>query len=261
MHPALTFDLLKVHVHADRVVAGGAAARDAAEAINAAIVARGAARVILACAPSQSEMLAALRVRAVEWARVTVFHMDEYAGMPASHPASFRRYLHEHLLQHVRVAAFHPLAGEAADPAAEARRYGALLQTAPIDLVCLGVGENGHLAFNDPAVADFNDPAVVKVVALDEACRRQQVNDGCFPSLEQVPRQALTLTIPMLLSARRLVVTVPGPRKAGAVRAALTGPVATACPASILRTHRAATLHLDRAAAAGVAASAPSVEG
>lgn len=261
MNPVRSFDLLQVHVHADRAAAGVAAAREAAEAIRGAIAMRGAARVILACAPSQSEMLAALRAQVVEWPRVTVFHMDEYVGLPATHPASFRHYLREHLLRHVTVAAFHPLAGEAADHAAEVRRYAALLAEAPIDLVCLGIGENGHLAFNDPPVADFSDPAVVKVVTLDEACRRQQVHDLCFATPDLVPREALTLTIPALLSARRVVGTVPGPRKAAAVQAALTGPVSTACPASILRTHRSATLHLDRAAAAGLAASASSGAG
>ena len=244
------FDRLQVWVHPDRAKAGAAAAREAAEVIRNAIARQGAARVILACAPSQTEMLAALVTLPVEWSRVTVFHMDEYAGLGADHAASFRRYLHGHLLAHVRPAAFHGLAGEAAEARAECRRYAGLLAAAPVDLVCLGIGENGHLAFNDPPAADFADPEPVRVVGLADACRQQQVNDGCFASLEQVPRQALTLTIPALLAGRRLVVTVPGSRKAPAVRATLHGPVSADCPASILRTHPAASLHLDPAAAA-----------
>jgi glucosamine-6-phosphate deaminase len=247
-HPVL-FDRLRVRVHADRTTAGAEAAREAAETINGAIARQGAARIVLACAPSQDEMLAALVAASVDWSRVTVFHMDEYAGLAAGHPASFRRYLHTHFLSQIRVACFHGIAGEAADVAAECRRYAALLNEAPRDLVCLGIGENGHLAFNDPPVADFADPERVKVVELDEACRRQQVNDGCFGSFDEVPRRALTLTIPTLLGARRLVATVPGVRKAAAVRAALRGPVSTGCPASALRTHAAATLHLDPPAA------------
>jgi glucosamine-6-phosphate deaminase len=247
-HPVL-FDRLQVWVHPDRAAAGAAAAREAAETINAAISRQGAARIVLACAPSQDEMLAALATAPVDWPRVTVFHMDEYVGLEAGHPASFRRYLHEHFLSRVRPMAFHGICGEAADAAAECQRYATLLAEAPLDLVCLGIGENGHLAFNDPPVADFADPERVKVVTLDEACRRQQVNDGCFGSLADVPRRALTLTIPLLMGARRLVVTVPGLRKAAAVRAALHGPISTACPASVSRTHLAAVLHLDQAAA------------
>lgn len=258
---AARYDLLQVRVHADRAAMGAAAARDAAENITRAIADKGVARVVFACAPSQGEMLAALRTRPIEWPHVTAFHMDEYVGLAADHPASFRKFLGENLLRQVHVREFHGLRGEAADPGAECRRYAGLLQAAPIDLVCLGIGENGHLAFNDPPVADFNDPAAVKPVELDEPCRRQQVNDGCFPTFDAVPRQALTLTIPMLLAARALVVTVPGPRKAAAVRATLTGPIETSCPASILRTHPSAVLHLDRDAAAGTAAATFSVQG
>ena len=238
------FDSLEVHQHPDRASLGLAAARRVA----ATIAACGEARVVFACAPSQDEFLAALLAQPVDWAKVTVFHMDEYAGLPASHPASFRSYLRGHLLAHIVPRAVHLIRAEA-DAAGEAARYAALLAERRLDLVCLGIGENGHLAFNDPPVADFVDPALVKLVALDDACRRQQVHDGCFPALDAVPTHALTLTIPSLLGAREISCVVPGGRKAKAVRAALLGPIAPSCPASILRTHPRAVLHLDEAAA------------
>ena len=238
------FDSLEVHQHPDRASLGLAAARRVA----ATIAACGEARVVFACAPSQDEFLAALLAQPVDWAKVTVFHMDEYAGLPASHPASFRSYLRGHLLAHIVPRAVHLIRAEA-DAAGEAARYAALLAERRLDLVCLGIGENGHLAFNDPPVADFADPALVKLVALDDACRRQQVHDGCFPALDAVPTHALTLTIPALLSAREISCVVPGGRKAQAVRDALLGPIAPSCPASILRTHPRAVLHLDEAAA------------
>ena len=242
----LHFDQLKVSVHPDRTFMGQAAGLAAAHVLRDAIARRGTARLIVASAPSQDETLAVLtRAEGVEWEKITVFHMDEYIGLPDWHPATFRAYQKEHLLGKVRPAAFHGIRGEASDPEAECTRYAALLTEAPIDLVCMGIGENGHIAFNDPPVADFQDPLAVKVVELDEACRRQQVNDGCFPDLDSVPRRALSLTCPALMSARHLVCSVPGARKAEAVRATLTGPVATACPASILRTHASATLYLD----------------
>ena len=238
------FDSLEVHQHADRAALGVAAARGVA----AAIAALGAARVVFACAPSQDEFLAALLAQPVDWAKVTVFHMDEYADLPEGHPASFRSYLRGHLLMHIAPRAVHLIRAQA-DATGEAARYAALLAERPLDLVCLGIGENGHLAFNDPPVADFADPALVKLVALDDACRRQQVNDGCFSTLDAVPTHALTLTIPALLSAREIYCVVPGARKAQAVRAALLGPIATSCPASVLRTHPRAVLYLDDAAA------------
>jgi glucosamine-6-phosphate deaminase len=210
-------------------------------------------RVIFACAPSQDEFLSALVLAArgrVDWSRITVFHMDEYVGISASHPASFRNYLQKHLLSEISPAEFSPLGGDAPDPAAEAVRYAALLDAAPIDLICLGIGENGHIAFNDPPVADFSDPVSVKIVELDLACRQQQVNDGCFAALGAVPTHALSLTISVFRRAKHLSVVVPGPRKAAAVRATLQDEISTACPATILRTHPAATLFLDHASAA-----------
>ena len=206
------------------------------------------ARVIFACAPSQNEFLAELILQsrgAVDWSRVDGFHMDEYIGLGAKHPASFRTYLRRHLLDHVALGGFAEIQGEAPDPAQEAARYTHLLTAAPIDLICLGIGENGQIAFNDPPVADFDDPRSVKVVHLDHACRQQQLNDGCFATLAEVPRQALSLTIPVFRQARHLSVVVPGMRKAQAVAAACLGPLTPKCPASILRTHPSVRLFLD----------------
>ncbi len=243
-------DLLRLRTFATRAEMGRAAGEHAAAAISAAIAARGEARVILASAPSQDETLAALTSAPVDWGRVTIFHMDEYLGLPAEHPQTFRAYQRTKVLSQITPAAFHGIAGEGTDSAAECARYAGLLAAAPIDVCCLGIGENGHLAFNDPPVADFADPVLVKVVELEAACRRQQVNDGCFAELSAVPTQAITLTIPALMSARTLVCTVPGPRKAAAVRATLRDRVSTKCPATILRRHPDATLYLDAAAAA-----------
>jgi glucosamine-6-phosphate deaminase len=241
---------LHVVVHPDRHALGRAAAEQAAKVLREAIHKKGHARIIVASAPSQDELIAGLAAApGIDWSRVTVFHMDEYVGLPASHPASFRHYQQRHLLSEVRPAVFHGIRGEASAVAAECVRYAALLAEAPIDLVCMGIGENGHIAFNDPGVADFNDPHAVKVVELDAACRQQQVNDGCFPDFESVPRQAITLTCPTLLSGRVLVCVVPGARKAEAVSNTLRAPVSTACPATVLRQHASATLYLDNASA------------
>jgi glucosamine-6-phosphate deaminase len=246
-------DRLQVHVFPDRAAMGAAAAQRAAEILRLALRQHGAARIIVASAPSQDELIAGLAAApGIAWSRVTIFHMDEYVGLPATHPASFRLYQQTHLLSRVTPAAFQGIRGESADPEAECARYSAWLTMEPIDLVCLGIGENGHIAFNDPPVADFADPRVAKVVTLDEVCRQQQVNDGCFPNLAAVPRRAITLTCPALMSGRALVCVVPGPRKAAAVAAALGGEIASACPASILRRHPAAELFVDAPAAANI---------
>ncbi len=231
---------------------GCAAGGHAARAISAAIAANGAARIILASAPSQDETLNALTAASLDWSRVTIFHMDEYLGLPADHPQTFRAYQRARVLSRITPAAFHGIAGETADPAGECARYSALLCAGPIDVCCLGIGENGHIAFNDPPVADFGDAVLVKPVELDAPCRRQQVNDGCFPTLEAVPTHALTLTIPALMRSRTLVCSVPGPRKAAAVRATVCDAIATACPATIMRRHADATLYLDADSAAGL---------
>jgi glucosamine-6-phosphate deaminase len=228
------------------------AARDAAAVVTGAIVERGHANVMLATGTSQLVFLARLVEAAgtsIDWSRVTGFHMDEYVGLPAIHPASFQRYMRERVVAHLPFGAFHYVEGGADDPDAEAARYATLLEEHPVDLCCLGIGENGHLAFNDPPVADFDDPLVVKVVDLDDRCKLQQVGEGHFATVADVPPRAITVTVPGLLRARRTLAIVPEARKAEPVRAALEGPVTTACPASILRRQPRATLFLDRESA------------
>ena len=248
---------LDVRVFDDPDALGAAAARDAAEVIRNAERDRGQANVMFASGNSQFTFLERLATAGgVDWSLVTGFHMDEYVGLPADHPAGFGRYMRERVVGPLHPAEFHVLHGDAADVDAECSRYAAMLQSHPLDLCCLGIGENGHLAFNDPAVADFDDPVDVKVVELDDACRRQQVGEGHFPDVDAVPTHALTVTIPALLRARRVLAIVPEARKAEPVRRALEGPTDTACPASILQTQAHATLYLDRQSA-GLLASAP----
>jgi glucosamine-6-phosphate deaminase len=242
---------LEVEVHQSRAAAGAASAAAAAEELRTQLSGGGEASVIFASAKSQDEFLAALRTLPdIDWKRVTVFHMDEYVGIPASHPASFRYYLKDRLLQHVPARQFFGLNGEAADLAAECARYTTLLERHAPGMVAMGIGENGHLAFIDPQNCDFQDPSRVRLVELDEICRMQQVHDGAFERLEDVPLRALSLTVPCLLGRPRVVATVPGPTKRDAVKAALEGPFAEACPASALRRHPRATLFLDRESSA-----------
>jgi len=243
------YDFLEVRQYSGRPALGSASAALVADAIRLACSTRGEARVIFACAPSQYEFLASLVRHPIAWGKVTVFHMDEYIGLRGDHPQSFRHFLQTHLLDRVAAPyAVHLIQAEK-DPVHETTRYGQLLAEKPIDVVCLGIGENGHLAFNDPPVADFRDPKSIKIVELDNACRQQQVNDGCFPTFDSVPTHALTLTIPTLVGARTVSCVVPGERKAQAVRDTLLGPIGTACPASILRQHKDAVLHIDDASA------------
>lgn len=245
---ALTVDRLTVRVH-DGVDALAADAADiAAAVIREAIGTRGVANVMFASGNSQLEFLGVLVARpGVEWPRIVAFHMDEYVGVDAGHPASFARYMREHVTAMAPIGAFHYLRGDAPDPQAEADRYAALLREHPLDLCCLGIGENGHLAFNDPPPggADFDDPATVKIVTLDDRCKQQQVGEGHFATLAAVPPTALTVTIPGLLAARSVLAIVPERRKAEAVRAALEGPIGEACPATALRGAAHAALLLD----------------
>jgi glucosamine-6-phosphate deaminase len=251
---ALARGRLEVEVHPDRPTMGRAAAAVVSAHLRREAARAGQVAAIFASAPSQNEFLSALRDdAAIPWDRVTAFHLDEYIGVEATHPASFRRFLVDRLFAHVPVRAFHGLAGEARDVEAECRRYTALLREARPSLAILGIGENGHLAFIDPPMCDFFEPADVRVVELDEPCRHQQVHDGSFATLEAVPRRALSLTIPFLLRVPRAVAIVPGPAKRAAIAAAVEGPATCACPASVLRRHPDARLFLDSASAAGLA--------
>lgn len=236
---------MEVVVHPDAATLAAVAAGQAAAAIRSAVAERGAARAMFATGNSQLALVAALEAeRGVPWEHVVVFHMDEYVGVGPGHPAGFRHWIEQRITAAVHPGAAHYLDG-LAEPVAECARYAALLAEAPLDLCCLGIGVNGHLAFNDPEVADFEDPADVKVVALDDICRRQQVDEGHFPSLADVPPTAMTVTIPALLRARHVLAVVPERRKAEAVRAALEGPLSVSCPASVLRTCDRVRLHLD----------------
>jgi glucosamine-6-phosphate deaminase len=246
----LSVDSLEVFVFDNRAVAGRAAAVGVAQAIADRQRAAGRANVIFAAAPSQNEFLAGLLAnQEIDWARVVAFQMDEYFGVNADHPASCRRYLQEHLFRLAGLTAdrLRLIPGERVErPLESCQAYEDLLKAQPPDVVCAGIGENGHLAFNDPPVADFLDPLLVKVVRLDAACRAQQQYDGGFERLADVPTHGYTLTIPPLLSAPVVSVVVPGPRKASAVLTTLRGPISEACPASALRRHPCAKLYLDR---------------
>jgi glucosamine-6-phosphate deaminase len=225
---------------------GNAAAAVVASEIRGLIEKRGRAIGIFASAPSQNEFLAALvEAPDVDWSLVVAFHLDEYLGMDQSAPQSFRKFLFDRLVNKVPLGAFHGLRGEAEDGAAEARRYAQLLVETPPDFAVLGIGENGHLAFIDPPFCNFEDPKPVKVVELDEVCRQQQVNDGAFARFDEVPAKALSLTIPTLMKCPRLFAVVPGPAKRQAIKWTVEGPVATICPASILRRHPDAHLFID----------------
>lgn len=242
---ALQVDQLKVKVYGNRQEMGTAAGTEAIAKIKEIIAAKGHVRMIFAAAPSQNEFLEILtKAEGIDWSKVTAFHMDEYIGLPGDAPQRFSHFLQDRLFQIVKPGQIH-LIDCSADVEEERARYAALLEEAPIDIVCLGIGENGHIAFNDPPVADFQDPEVIKPVELDEPCRQQQVNDGCFPTFAHVPTHALTLTIPTLMSGSHLFCMVPGKTKTNAVRETLNGPITTACPASILRTHKDCTLYVD----------------
>ena len=251
----LQVDRLPIAVYASNEEMGLAAALAARRVIVDAIAQRGKANVILATGNSQLTFLHALRdLGGIEWAKVRVFHMDEYLGLDPAHPASFPLFLRKHILDAVQPGEFYPVPSRPDDVEKACRDYEALLQTYPADLVALGWGENGHIAFNDPPYADFDDPVWVKVVALDETSRRQQVGEGHFASLDEVPTHAITLTVPALLAPRHILAIVPEARKVAAVRVCLYEPVSETHPGSILRTVDHAQLYLDGESAAGLAA-------
>ena len=244
---------MDIRVHDTRSAMADAAAKQAAVALRAAIAERGRAHVIAATGASQFEFLDRLvAAPGIDWARTVLFHLDEYVGLPDTHPASFRKYLRERLADRVHPGAFHFIEGDAADPAAECARVGAILALHPIDVAFVGIGENGHLAFNDPP-ADFETIEPYIVVDLDEDCRRQQLGEGWFRTLEDVPRRAISMSIQQILKSRDILCVVPDARKARAVADCLGGAISPRHPASILQSHPRTTVFLDAAAAALVA--------
>ncbi len=239
---------LQIAIHNHRAALGQAAAQIASDALLAACDRHKAATLVVATGSSQFEVLAALRATpSIPWDRVTIFHLDEYVGLDAGHPASFRRFLHDRFIDCLPTApaAFHELDGTAADPVAECGRLAALLPAADFDVSLIGIGENAHLAFNDPP-ADFTSAEPYRVVALDDHCRQQQVGEGWFPSLSAVPTRAISMSVRRILASRLIVCSVPDRRKAEAVLASVEGPITPAVPASILRTHPHCHLLLDR---------------
>ncbi len=238
-------DSLDVRIYADRKAMGDAAGHDIAQAMRELLAERDEINMIFAAAPSQNETLAALAAEPdIDWTRVNAYHMDEYVGLSGESPQSFSTYLREHIFGLVPFKSVNCING-AAEAKEECARYGGLLRNNPVDIVCLGIGENGHIAFNDPWAADFDDPALIKAVPLDEVCRNQQVHDGCFPTLDDVPKYALTLTIPALTAAAHMFCSVPAATKREAVKRTVNGDITIDCPAAILRKHAHAVLYCD----------------
>lgn len=240
-----TVDQLSARVYPDPEGLGEAAAAAFAQAIRDAVADHGSARAVVATGNSQYPIIAALAGHDLPWDMVTVFHLDEYVGIDADHTASFRKWIRERVEERFHPAQVHYIDGDAPDAEAEAARYDALLREAPLDVIAMGIGENGHIAFNEPHLARFDDPQWVRVVDLDDTSRHQQVNEGHFPTFDDVPRQALSVTVPALMSAGTLVVSVPEKRKAAAVSATLREAVSTSVPATALRNHAHAILLLE----------------
>jgi len=239
-------DKLHVRVFDSRAAMGDCAGSEASAWLKKLLAEKETINVMFAAAPSQNETLAALIADPdIDWSRVNAFHMDEYVGLDEKHPAGFRNFLKRAIFDLKPFKSINLLTGNADDPEAEAARYDRLLRENPLDVCILGVGENGHIAFNDPPVADFNDPKYVKVVELEERCRVQQVNDGCFPSVDQVPTHALSVTIPGLIQAKTMFCSVPAATKAEAIAHMMNDDITTACPATILRLHDGARLYTD----------------
>lgn len=233
-------------VYSNEASAGKASAEFVAEQINEAIKTQGHANLILATGASQFAFLDAIKKLDVDWNKITVFHLDEYKGLPETHPASFRKYLKERILNEVKPAKVYLINGDADNLEEEIQNYEALLKKHPIDVACIGIGENGHIAFNDPGVADFNDPKLVKVVQLDNVCRNQQLGEGWFKSLDDVPQEAISLTIPAIMNCKVISCLCPNKRKAQAVYDTVNAPISTDCPATILRKHPQTVLFLDK---------------
>jgi glucosamine-6-phosphate deaminase len=247
-----TIDKIKVAVYEESKAMGEAAAEFVEQKLTAAIKEKNAANLILATGASQFSFLEALQKKEIDWQKITVFHLDEYKGISDQHPASFRKYLKERILNAASPKKVYFLEGDSEDLDEVMEEYSAELRKHVIDIACIGIGENGHIAFNDPPIADFDDPKLVKLAVLDEACRKQQLGEGWFPTLEDVPKEALTLTIPAIMSCKAISCVVPDERKAQAVYDALYKTIDTNCPASILRTHPETRLFLDKKSASKI---------
>lgn len=229
----------------NRTQMGEVAAIDIVAAIREALSKKDEINMIFAAAPSQNDVLKSLIESDIEWNRINVFHMDEYIGLDRMAPQGFGNFLVDHIFGKVPFKSVNLIDCEAVNPEVECERYEKLLEENPADIIIMGIGENGHIAFNDPWVADFNDSRKVKTVLLDEVCRRQQVNDGCFASIDMVPKSAITLTCPVFIEAPQLFCIVPAATKANAVKRTVYGEINEECPATVLRQHPAAVLYLD----------------
>ena len=244
---------LSVKVLDTRAAMGALAAKEIGEKIVELQQEKSEINIIFAAAPSQNEVLEHLiKNPAIDWAKINGFHMDEYIGLHSTAPQLFGNFLRERLFDRAPFQNVYYINGGAADIEEECERYAALLKEHPVDIVCLGIGENGHIAFNDPGVAKFDDTSVIKRAKLDEVCRQQQVNDGCFGNLAEVPKEALTLTIPTLMSGNYLFCSVPAKTKANAVLAMIKGDITETCPASVLRQHDNAVLYCDKDSGSGI---------
>lgn len=241
----LRADKLTVKIMPNRTEMGDVAAKDIVAAIKEMLGKKEEINMIFAAAPSQNDVLKSLVESDVEWKRVNAFHMDEYIGLDKSAPQGFGNFLVDHIFGKVPFKSVNLIDCSATDPEAECERYEKLLTENPADIIVLGIGENGHIAFNDPWVADFKDGKKVKTVLLDEVCRQQQVNDGCFASINLVPKSAITLTCPVFIEAPKLFCIVPAVTKANAVKETMYGEINEECPATVLRQHQAAVLYLD----------------
>src|SRR5687767_6160850 len=240
---------MQIKTYVDRLTMSRAAARQAADVLRSTLAARARARIVAATGASQFDFLEALTgADGIDWSRVEMFHLDEYVGLPIDHPASFRRYLLDRLIDKADIGRYHLLDG-AHDPADVADRVGRTLAERPVDLAFVGIGENGHLAFNDPP-ADFITDEPYIIVTLDDACRRQQVGEGWFATMDDVPAQAISMSVRQILKSEQILAVVPDARKAAAVKACVEGPISPVAPASILQTHLDTTLYLDRDSAA-----------
>lgn len=244
-------DRLKIKISKNRKEMGEMAAKEAARKIRQLLDQQSEVNMIFAAAPSQNEFLSALiKEEGIDWSRINAFHMDEYIGLPKDHPQNFANFLRKSIFEKVPFHKVYYIQGNEKDIEKEMDRYEELLSAFPVDIVCMGIGENTHIAFNDPGEADFNDPKLIKKVELDDVSRQQQVHDGCFPAFEHVPASALSLTVPALLQGKHLFCIVPGPTKAEAVFQTINEEISEKFPSTSLRNHPDATLYLDKDSAA-----------